>query len=194
MQDSTSDSKGVKHVDEENHTERLLDAAVALLQFEEESIPVKGVREALKRFLHVTWLNISLSRSTLDKLVAYVVDGVSNDVVNEDENEDDMEDVASEESEGNIESKTSNETDNNTELEGTEIMHDESADEALADMINLRKLSRKQGGLDTRRKELLMCTRCVDLLDVRGVFIIVRAYHYMFIRSRCDRVKMRASC
>ncbi len=53
------------------------------------------------------------------------------------------------------------------------LEHDESADGALINMLNLRKQSRKQGLMEAKRKQLIVRSRIIDILEA--------------IMSRCEK-------
>jgi hypothetical protein len=55
--------------------------------------------------------------------------------------------------------------------EGNGLQHSEEMDEALTNLIALRKQSRKQGMLTAHRQALLVRSRSIDILEVR-VFLL----------------------
>ena len=169
-QEHFSNDKSIKVADEEFHSERLLQATIALLSTDDDSIPIKGVREALKRFWHIVCQRIDLTQSFLDQLVAHIVNG--HVTKNEDETSDEEDQNNDEENdmqeESDVNDGTESESVDEDDIEPDDL--DVSADDALVDMINLRKSLRKSGAMDARRKELIMSTRYMDLLDVRIPF------------------------
>lgn len=194
-----STDRSVKVVDEDGHSERLLEATIALLGADDDSFPVKGVREALKRFWHVAFQNIELSRQLLDRLVAQVVNGLNaskdQDEASEeddDEQNSDLEDHVKEESKDNDGTESESVDDDEDGVEPEDL--DTSADDALADMINLRKSLRKTAALDAKRKELIMNTRYMDLLDVSTNYFASHDLNTLLsVRLCCGHVMMLLS-
>ena len=66
------------------------------------------------------------------------------------------------------------------DLEGMMAQHGGTAeqDAALVAMIRLRQESRKQGLLQAQRRQLLVRTRAVDILEVKKrAAVLVESYH-----------------
>ena len=49
---------------------------------------------------------------------------------------------------------------------GKILQHGEEADDALVNMLQLRKMNRKKGVLEAKRVQLLNRTRAIDILEV----------------------------
>ena len=172
ISEQRSQDKSSKVADKESHSELLLEATIALLSVDDDSVPVKGVREAIKRFWHVAFHSIELTKDFLDTLVGHIVNGISDssrveddEIVGDEENSDEEDMKEEQEAIEGTESESADE-EGMDDVEPDDV--DTSADDALVDMINLRKNLRKNGALEAKRKELIMNARYIDLLDVRA--------------------------
>lgn len=168
--------KGRKIVlDEEGCLLALYDVSVEIMCGSEER-PVKGVREATKRLWHDVCSHVSIDKELLDKAVQRVVhgfvgerfgdDGEDEDDGSEDEEDEEDDEEGGEKKEVLSGDHTESEDDEEEEEDEEELMQDDAADAALAQMIELRKRSRKQSQTDDQRRELLLSTRCIDFLEV----------------------------
>ena len=64
-------------------------------------------------------------------------------------------------------------SDDDEDGETGELVHTEAADDALAEMIRQRRLTRKQGLRSAIRQDLVNRTRAVDILEVRSMCLIL---------------------
>jgi hypothetical protein len=146
--------------------------------------PIKGVREAAKRAWHELGHFIAIDKGLLDAVVARVVEGtLDSETVDDeidgsgeedasDEESDDGDDVAIEALRAAEKEEAENIDEDDEEASSKAgLLHDETADAALAQMIGLRKQNRKKGFLDAKRRELLLNTRCIDFLEVNARLI-----------------------
>ena len=167
--------------DDEGKLELLFEASIELTTGSTGDQPLKAVRECTKRVWNELCHCLLIDEALLKAIVAKVVQNAKGSEVIDEEEEDDGEDDDEEDDDEeevgddeNEKSSAKSEADNEEEDDEVEeedneegmLLHDETADAALAEMIRLRQKGKKQNVLAERRAALDVSTRCVDLLDI----------------------------
>jgi hypothetical protein len=151
---------------------------------------VKGVRDSAKRLWSSILQSTEADSEALDSIVNAVVgndtldDGEEGeegefdeevDVQEEEEGSEDEDDEVEEDKDGEEEEEEEmaqivEDAESSDEGQGSDeeevLVHNEAADAALANMIQMRKQSRKLGLLQAKRLEFIVRSRAIDLLEV----------------------------